>query len=763
MKILFLCTAHNSLSQRLYLALTTSGHSVTIEYALSDAVMIEAAELARPDLIICPFLTNKVPKDIFERWMTLIVHPGVPGDAGPSALDWVLLGDDGSVPDAGRLLDMMNEDVWTRPGRTHWGVTVLQAIEEFDAGPVWAFEQFPINIDQPGLTKSELYRGPVSRAAISATLAAITRIQKAAVWNQLTALNPVELGGANRPPSADGKVHPRLKAHQDYRNLSVDARLPFKGGPTHHRPLLKANQRDFDVNRHTAQQISRRIRCGDSQPGALSKVFGTALYIYGGIVDESPGGPNPSAVPGAVPGTIVGTRNEAVCIATCDGRGIWITHIRRPKRAKDATLWPKVPATTGLLELGVLNETQVKTLQWDLPNDWTRSPYSTYQEVWVDFASYGEGKQAAYLYFDFYNGAMSTRQCSHLIEAMDYILSCSTHKNPVRAVVLMGGSYFSNGIALNVIEASASPSMESWLNINRIDDVVHYLLHEFPSRNILTIAGVRGNAAAGGVALAAACDIVIAGSDVVLNPAYRGIGLYGSEYHTLSYHGRCGPERGAEILRSMLPMSPFDARSIGLVDHVFPGTGAILEKRIRNHVAVVVKSGKPGRILWKAKQDLSATSLALARAMELNEMSKDFYSARSARYHSRRAAFVRKVKPTQTPLRFATHRRADLTMRDEEEEVSYDDVKHYERLAEKQLLDDLRRRLEIAAGASAAPRSISHPHAAKLGLTVPDKNGANGEHLFGCYYAAPAVMEYPLTPPSPSSSTHSAAMKGFAV
>jgi enoyl-CoA hydratase/carnithine racemase len=56
-------------------------------------------------------------------------------------------------------------------------------------------------------------------------------------------------------------------------------------------------------------------------------------------------------------------------------------------------------------------------------------------------------------------------------------------------------------------------------------DVVHYLLEEFPSLDILTIAGMRGNAAAGGVALAAACDIVIAGEHIVLNPAYRSLGL----------------------------------------------------------------------------------------------------------------------------------------------------------------------------------------------------------------------------------------------
>ena len=82
MKILFLCTAHNSLSQRLYLELSTQ-HDVTIEYALSDELMIDAVALAGPDLILCPFLTTFVPKQVYDNYLTLVIHPGPPGDAGP--------------------------------------------------------------------------------------------------------------------------------------------------------------------------------------------------------------------------------------------------------------------------------------------------------------------------------------------------------------------------------------------------------------------------------------------------------------------------------------------------------------------------------------------------------------------------------------------------------------------------------------------------------------------------------------------------------
>ena len=37
-----------------------------------------------------------------------------------------------------------------------WGVTALQAVEEMDAGPIWATRTFPVGAPR----KSELYNGP---------------------------------------------------------------------------------------------------------------------------------------------------------------------------------------------------------------------------------------------------------------------------------------------------------------------------------------------------------------------------------------------------------------------------------------------------------------------------------------------------------------------------------------------------------------------------------------------------------------------------
>lgn len=749
MRILFLCTAHNSLSQRVYLALSRR-HDVTIEYALSDVQMVEAVALFKPDIVLCPFLTALVPKQIYENVLTLIVHPGPPGDAGPSALDWVLMGDDGSIEDADDLLKHLDTGDGTGT-RSHWGVTVLQAIEEFDAGPIWAFEQFAIDIDAPGLTKSTLYRNEITRAAITAVYTAVVRLEDLATQYP----KPEHARGPNLLRPLGRQIYsPSLKPLPAFGKLCTSQGQVFQGGYTHTRPLLKAGSRDFDVCRHTAQQISRRIRSGDSQPGVLSKVFGPSMYVYGGHIQEKICNVEPTAITGIKAG-ILAIHNDAVCVSTVDGKGVWISHIRQPKAKKDKALWPKVPAVSGLLELGVLSIDTVEGLRLTGLGDWQRST-DTFQEVWIDYNVDDHDNRTAYLHFDFYNGAMSTNQCSHLIEAMEYILTRSTHET-LRAVVLMGGSYFSNGIALNVIEAAIDPAQESWLNINRIDDVVELLLVKFPKQNIVTIAAIRGNAAAGGVALATACDYVISGSEVIFNPAYRAVGLFGSEYHTLSYYGRCGETKAKHVLRAMTPMSAVQARQVGLVDFLFPGHGDDLDDHIRSHVGLLLKDGAIRRGQWKKNVNTSPAGIALARTKELSEMSKDFWSVRSPRYHVRRFDFVRKVKPTSTPLRFAIHRRRPNTKRDEEETAAFDDLAFYQRRTEQDTL--LRLRAEVWSEVTSMMEQWEQDHKGekRLRVAMPPKHELTppasslvspleprGETLFSCYYKP---MESLLTPP----------------
>ncbi len=165
MRILFLTHGFNSLTQRLFVELTARGHDVAIEFDINDAVTIEATKLARPDLIIAPFLKRAIPEAIWRRYVCLVVHPGIEGDRGPSALDWAIL-----------------------EGHGEWGVTVLQAEAEMDGGPVWETRSFPM---RPA-GKSSLYRNEVTSAATEAVLACVER------FPQAKARDPVE--GRWKPP-----------------------------------------------------------------------------------------------------------------------------------------------------------------------------------------------------------------------------------------------------------------------------------------------------------------------------------------------------------------------------------------------------------------------------------------------------------------------------------------------------------------------------------------------------------------------------------
>lgn len=147
MRILLLCHAFNSLTQRIYVDLVDAAFDVSVEFDISDAVTEDAVALFQPDLVIAPFLKRAIPESVFSKVPCFIVHPGPPGDRGPAALDWAVL-----------------------EGKTEWGVTVLQAEAELDGGPVWAYRQFPIRTDA---SKGSLYRHEITRHAAEAVAEAI--------------------------------------------------------------------------------------------------------------------------------------------------------------------------------------------------------------------------------------------------------------------------------------------------------------------------------------------------------------------------------------------------------------------------------------------------------------------------------------------------------------------------------------------------------------------------------------------------------------
>src|SRR5579864_6124057 len=146
MRILLIASAYNSMTQRVHTELADVGHEVSVELALGDEVMRDAVRRYDPDLVIAPMLTAAIPADIWSARPCFIVHPGPRGDRGPSSLDWAIMS-----------------------GATRWGVTVLQANAEMDAGDIWASAEFGVHAS----AKSSLYRTAV--AAMEAVLAAVAR------------------------------------------------------------------------------------------------------------------------------------------------------------------------------------------------------------------------------------------------------------------------------------------------------------------------------------------------------------------------------------------------------------------------------------------------------------------------------------------------------------------------------------------------------------------------------------------------------------
>jgi len=172
MRILFLTHAFNSLTQRLHNELTQDGHEIAVEFDVNDRVTGEAVALWRPELIVAPFLKRRIADAVWQEHRCIVIHPGIVGDRGPSALDWAIA-----------------------DGESDWGVTAIEANGELDGGPVWASVGFRMRV----AAKSSLYRHEVTEAAVVALRLSLQRL---AASERPTSLDdiPASHRGRARPP-----------------------------------------------------------------------------------------------------------------------------------------------------------------------------------------------------------------------------------------------------------------------------------------------------------------------------------------------------------------------------------------------------------------------------------------------------------------------------------------------------------------------------------------------------------------------------------
>jgi putative two-component system hydrogenase maturation factor HypX/HoxX len=267
-RLLLLCSGVNSLTQRVLVDLKDAGYEVTVKAVADQAEMQAAFERAQPDVVVAPYLKRAIPESVWSARPCLVVHPGVRGDRGPSSLDWAI-----------------------HDGEDRWGVTVLQANAEFDAGDIWAHRDFTM---RPA-SKSALYRHEVADAASAAVHDALLRYRQ-------------------------GTFTP---APLDYGCPDVRGRA---------RPAMKQSDRTVDWSDSTAE-IMRKLRCSDSSPGVADILAGAQYYLFGAHEDDFLNGP---------PGTILAQRAGAVCRATGNG-AIWIERLKT-----DGPASLKLPAAKAL-------------------------------------------------------------------------------------------------------------------------------------------------------------------------------------------------------------------------------------------------------------------------------------------------------------------------------------------------------------------------------------------------------------------------------
>jgi putative two-component system hydrogenase maturation factor HypX/HoxX len=404
MRILLLTHSFNSLTQRLFAELKAGDHELSVEFDIADRVAEEAVALFRPGLILAPFLKRAVPESIWSRHLTLIVHPGIVGDRGPSALDWAITNNE-----------------------TEWGVTVLQAEAEMDAGPVWASVTFPMR----EATKASLYRNEVMAAGLQAVRTALDRVQdwRAGEWSPAP-LAQIRENAEQSGKKQDAPNNEKLSSAAHGSPLRALSRAEASATrPTRHetapagggfapqqatvgiaRPPMKQPDRAIDWSADSTRTILQKLRAADGFPGVADSLFGTPCHLF----DAHPG--TPDELRQAAPGEPIARRDGAILRATIDG-AVWIGHV---KRAVGEHRF-KLPATAAFaLEAAALPELEVPLHRDASDPRWSELRYRESPDGTIGF-----------LAFDFYNGAMATDQCRRLTAAIGY-----ARTRPTRVLVL---------------------------------------------------------------------------------------------------------------------------------------------------------------------------------------------------------------------------------------------------------------------------------------------------------------------------------------
>ncbi|HET6708148.1 enoyl-CoA hydratase-related protein [Amycolatopsis sp.] len=368
------------------------------------------------------------------------------------------------------------------------------------------------------------------------------------------------------------------------------------------RPLVRQADRAFSWGDPTGH-ILRRVRAADGRPGVHTELAGVPVAVF----DAHPGDAGPGE-----PGTIAARSRSAVLVRTGDG-ALWIGHARR--------LAPEAPGTTVKLPAVLALGDRVP----DVPR--IAAPPG------LRDIGYRRTGRVGLVRFACYNGAMSTAQCRRLGAAVRYASAQDTD-----VLVLTGGEVFSNGLHLGVIDAHPDPAAEAWRNITAIDDLCRDIIG--CTRQVV-VSALAGDAGAGGVMLALGADKVIARDGVLLNPHYRKMGLYGSEYWTYVLPHRVGEAQARRLTTDCEPITAAEAAGIGIIDRLAASDRAAFVANALAYATELAAGGHAKALISRKRATREADEqrrpLETYRIRELAEMSHDIFDDRHGFAQARRA------------------------------------------------------------------------------------------------------------------------------
>lgn len=213
-----------------------------------------------------------------------------------------------------------------------------------------------------------------------------------------------------------------------------------------------------------------------------------------------------------------------------------------------------------------------------------------------------------------------------------------------------------------MIENAANPATEAWNNITAINRVVKDIVG---TSNMIAMSAIQANAGAGGVYMSLAADYVFADKQIVFNPHYAKMGLYGSELHTFLGANRMGKQMLNDLKQTCEPIVENEAIKINLIDDIdehykrevghISKTIGFLDKVKIIGLSFVNDKTKLERHLGRKRELFKARTLYKSfesyEREELSEMYQDIVMNRNE-FNEKRRAFVRKIdsQPNEIPI-----------------------------------------------------------------------------------------------------------------